>query len=310
MASLKNKYRPKDLVSVLGNEETKGKLTRLMVNLSVPRAILFEGPTGCGKTTLAWITAGSVAAYDEIRYYNTSNTRGIDTIREIDSNVQYAPTVGENKAYILDECHKITNEGQNALLTLLDEPPSHAYFILCTTQPHRLLKEIRTGRCMRFKVETLELSLMMRLLRSVLIKEKKPHFPKEYMKHIAIRSDGIPRDALTILESVINIKDPEDIGKAIDSVTLESNIVIELCQLLLETRTNRWPEIAKTIRQIENRDAEDARWAVLGYFNKVVLGGKQPDLRVLDMMAWFEQPFTLSGQAGLTQSCGRAFLTK
>jgi DNA polymerase III gamma/tau subunit len=295
---------------MLGNVETKGKLQTLLDNNSLPQAILFEGPTGCGKTTLAWIVSRMVCNYEEIQYYNTSNTRGIDTIREINANVQYAPIIGKTKAYILDECHKITNEGQNALLTLLDEPPSHVHFFLCTTQPLRLLKEIRTGRCMRFKVETLELTLMMRLLRSVIFKEKKLSFPKEYMKMIAIRADGIPRDALTILESVINIKDPEEIGKAIDSVTLESNVVIELCQLLLETRTNRWPEIAKAIRQIESREAEDARWAILSYFNKVVLGGKKPDPRALDIMAWFEQPFTLSGQAGLTQSCGRAFLTK
>jgi len=310
MASLKNKYRPMSLTTLLGNTETKGKLQALIDNDSLPHAIMFEGPTGCGKTTLAWIVSRMICNYEEIQYYNTSNTRGIDTIREINSNVQYAPILGKNKSYILDECHKITNEGQNALLTLLDEPPSHVHFFLCTTQPHRLLKEIRTGRCMRFKVETLELSLMTRLLRSVIIKEKKVNFPTESMKHIAIRADGIPRNALTLLESVINIADKEEITKAIDDVTLESNVVIELCQLLLETRTNRWPEIAKTIRQIENRDAEDARWAVLGYMNKVALGGKQPDLRVLDIMAWFEQPFTLSGQAGLTQSCGRAFLTK
>jgi DNA polymerase III gamma/tau subunit len=223
--------------------------------------------------------------------------------------VQYAPLAGDNKAVILDECHKITNEGQNALLALLDEPPKHVYLYLCTTQPHRLLKEIRTGRCMRFVVETLEYTQIIRLLRSTLLKEK-VKFPKVAMTRIAQRAEGIPRNALTMLESVITMTDENEILKAIDAVTLEDDSIIELCRLLLESRTNRWPEIAKAIKQIDNRDAEDARWAILSYFNKVALNGKNPDVRVLDIMAWFEQPFTLSGQAGLTQSCGRAFLTK
>lgn len=306
---LKNKHRPQTLDQVLGNTATKSKLMTLQMENRLPKTVLFEGPTGCGKTTLAWIVSRMVCHPEEIQYYNTSNTRGIDTIREIDSNVQYAPIAGNNKAIILDECHKITNDGQNALLSLLDEPPKHVYFYLCTTQPNRLLKEIRKGRLMRLTVEPLEYSLIVRLLRSTLHKEG-IKFPKIAVSRIAQRAEGIPRNALTMLDSVIAMKDEPEILKAIDAVTLEDDAVIELCRLLLETRTNRWPEIASAIRQIDNRDAEEARWAILGYFNKIALNGKNPDVRVLDIMAWFEQPFTLSGQAGLTQSCGRAFLTK
>jgi len=306
---LKNKHRPKTLDELLGNTVTKNKIKSLEADGRLPNSVLLEGPTGCGKTTLAWIMSRMVCHPDEIQYYNASNTRGIDTIREIDSNAQYAPLAGDNKAYILDECHKITDDGKNALLALLDEPPKHVYLYLCTTQPHRLLKEIRKGRCMRFVVEPLDYSLIMRLLRSTLRKED-GKLSKPILSRIAQRAEGIPRNALTMLESVIGMTDAKEMVDAIDLVTLEDDSVIDLCRLLLETRTNRWPEIAKAIRQIENRDAEEARWAILGYFNRVALNGKNPDVRVLDIMAWFEQPFTLSGQAGLTQSCGRAFLTK
>ncbi len=204
---LKNKYRPRTMDAVLGNEDTKNKLKSLLTANSLPHSILFEGETGCGKTTLAWIVAKETGtAHEEIQYYNASNTRGIDTIRGIDNNCRYGPLVGEYKSYIIDECHKITNEGQNALLALLDEPPPHVYFFLCTTQPHKLLREITKGRTMRLKVETLSYPLIINLVRLVIRREGKTEtFPRSAIQSIASRSEGIPRNALTLLQAVINM---------------------------------------------------------------------------------------------------------
>ena len=168
--SLALKYRPDDLNLVKGNREIVNTLKGMLSDLTnCPHAFLLHGPTGCGKTTIARIIAKGIGAEGEDqREIDSADFRGIDTIRDLRRKSQYMATSSGNRIWIIDECHKLTNDAQNALLKILEEPPQHVYFALCTTEPQKLLETIK-GRCIQLQVKPLNESQMKGLFRKVLL---------------------------------------------------------------------------------------------------------------------------------------------
>jgi DNA polymerase-3 subunit gamma/tau len=266
-----------------------------------PRTFLFYGPSGCGKTTIARIMKNHLQCSDEdFHEYNASNTRGIDTIREIKSASDYKPWLGKVKIYLLDEVHKLTNDAQNAVLKLLEDTPEHVRFILCTTDPEKLLKTIRT-RCTTFQVSALPSRSIITLLRSVCRAEKVPidgNFPK-VLEEIARVSDGLPRKALVLLDQVIDLND-EDALKAIEKVTLNESTTIELCRLLIENIPNKWNQVAVILKGLEE-EPESIRYAILGYLATVLLN--KGDIKIAQLISIFSESYMYSGKAGLIASC-------
>ena len=147
-------YRPADFDEILGNEETIKSIKSILArDEDRPHAWMFVGPSGCGKTTLARIVSAALgcppkinkAANLDFQEINTSDMRGIDTAREILKTMNFAPvnTASKCRVYILDECHQATKDFQNSLLKALEDTPDHVYFLLCTTDPSKLLKTIK-----------------------------------------------------------------------------------------------------------------------------------------------------------------------
>ena len=110
--------------------------------------------------------------------------RGIDTIRDIIKQAQFRPIEGSCRVWLIDECHKLTNDAMNSLLKILEDTPTHVYFILCTTDPHKLLKTIQ-GRCSQFAVKPLDDRQMFRLLKTI-VKEEGEDLPQEVYDQIKI----------------------------------------------------------------------------------------------------------------------------
>jgi DNA polymerase-3 subunit gamma/tau len=153
---LYRKYRPQTLQDYFGNKQLKTTVKKMLANNTLPHAILLSGNSGSGKTTLARIIAKELNCSGiDLTEFNIADTNGVDSIRDLIENANYRPMISQNRVYILDECHQMTTQAQNALLKVLEEPKPWVYFILCTTDPQKLLNTIKS-RTTQFAVKPLE----------------------------------------------------------------------------------------------------------------------------------------------------------
>lgn len=296
--NLYHKYRPKSLDQVRGNEEIISTLSGMLNNSKrVTQAYLLHGATGCGKTTIGRIIKSELEVTDNDFYeINSSDFRGIDTIRDIIKKSQYKPIESKYRIYLLDEVHQLTKDAQNGLLKILEDTPKHLIFILCTTDPMKLLKAIK-NRCQQFQVKPLEYDEMKRLLRRVAKKEGEK-LDSEVMDQIIEDSNGYPRDGLQILEQVLNT-DSEDrlkVAKQTAALTSES---IELCRTLLSS--NSWTKIRNILEGLKSQEAEGIRRHVLGYAQSVLL--KKDEVKAGLIMEEFIEPFYHTGFPQLVLAC-------
>jgi DNA polymerase III subunit gamma/tau len=290
MPSLNIAYRPIDLESVIGNKDNITSLQLMLARESelIPHSFLLSGEAGCGKTTIGRIVARMLGAYDpdrasnpDFREYNSSNTRGIDTIREIEADAKYAPLSSPCIVYLMDEVHQATKDAQNALLKILEEPPRHVYFILCTTDPEKLLPTVRS-RCVKFEVRTLLYDEVMLLLNQVIASEiEEGQFPKEVLVKIATECRGVPREALTLLEKVIDIDNPQEAMNIIEQTVVGEVTIRDICQVLMSSYSpdDKWVRMKDLLKNVKDSrgeyDFEKMRIAIISYLDKVAMNSEK-----------------------------------
>ncbi|MDR1014490.1 MAG: DNA polymerase III subunit gamma/tau, partial [Coriobacteriales bacterium] len=221
--SLYRKYRPETFTDVMGQEHIETTLKNAVQTGSVSHAYLFCGPRGTGKTTTARLLAkallcekaptdhpdGSCAQCREIAdglhpdvyELDAASRTGVENVREeIIGRVQFAPTRGTYKIYIIDEVHMLSTAAFNALLKTLEEPPPHVLFVLCTTDPHKVPQTIQS-RCQRFDFHRLsEQQIVERL--AYIGEQEGYQVQPEALALIAQRSQGGMRDAISSLEQI------------------------------------------------------------------------------------------------------------
>ncbi len=200
--ALYRKYRPADFDEVRGQEQVVTALQGAIAKKHIPHALLFSGPRGTGKTSVARIFARAIGTKEIDTYeIDAASNRGIDDVRMLREAVMTLPYESERKVYIIDEVHMLTKEAFNALLKTLEEPPAHVIFILATTEAEKLLETI-TSRCQvyRFRAPTRDI-----LRETILDVAKKENFTLSLdgADLIAISADGSFRDALGITQKVI-----------------------------------------------------------------------------------------------------------
>jgi len=259
-----------------------------MVNQSDrPHAFLFSGASGSGKTTMARILAANLGATGhDVTEINAADSRGIDTIREIQNDAPFAPMRGGARVWIFDEAHRLSKDAQNAFLKLLEEPPQHSYFIICTTEPKGLLTTV-VNRCVALQVTPLGEHEMMRLLRHV-TKQEGDSLSKSVYREIAQASGGVPRKALGLLEKVLAM-DPSTREQAIVGADEEPAEVIDLCRAIAKHQP--WKAVAACVSQLQDHDTEAVRRAVLAYFAKALVGQPKGDDRAAAVLEAFSEPF-------------------
>ncbi len=215
---------PKSFEEVIGQGHAVTTIQNAIASNRVAHAYLFSGPRGVGKTTLARIMAKALNCVEgptpepcqkcaqclditrgsslDVYEIDGASNRGIDEIRELKDNVQYLPSSGRYKIYIIDEVHMLTKEAFNALLKTLEEPPEHALFIFATTEAHRVPVTI-LSRCQRFDFRRVSSADLFEHLKKIAERESIPAEPKALMA-IAREADGGVRDALSLMDQTLS----------------------------------------------------------------------------------------------------------
>ena len=253
---LARKWRPRLFREMVGQEHVLQALINALDNGRLHHAYLFAGTRGVGKTTIARILAkclncesgvssepcGQCAACTEIadgRFVDlievdaASRTKVEDT-RELLENVQYAPTRGRYKVYLIDEVHMLSNSSFNALLKTLEEPPPHVKFLLATTDPQKLPVTV-LSRCLQFNLKNMSPERVVEHLRFVLGQEMVP-FEEGALWHLGRAADGSMRDAMSLTDQAIAFGG----GKVSESEvramlgSIDSGLVWKLLQALTE----------------------------------------------------------------------------
>lgn len=296
--SLYLKYRPKDLSQIKGNKSLVDSLNNMLSNKETcPHTFLLHGPTGCGKTTIARIIANELGCHErDFIEINTADLRGIDTSREIINRSQFAPIQGSIMVWLIDECHKLTNDAQNALLKLLEDTPKHIYIILCTTDPQKLLSTIK-GRCIQFQVSPLNDIEMFQLLRRI-VRDEKEELNKQIFDQIIETSQGLPRNAIQILEQVLNASEEERLATAKKNIDNQAEI-IELCRALL--KNSNWNQVKEILARLKGQEAESIRRVVLGYCQAILLKSENDKAAMIIEEFW--EPTYDIGFPGIVYAC-------
>ena len=300
--ALYTEHRPADFDAVLGNKATVASLKAIALRPmnKMPHVLLFHGPKGCGKTTLARIFASHIKCTDHnFHEMNSSQFRGIDTVRDITKNMQLMPMDGgKARVWLLDEVHMYTREAMNGLLKAFEDTPAHVFFLLCTTDPDKLIGPLK-DRCTPFAVELLTEKRLVILMQTVLGKEKKK-VPRTVLDQIAVDALGSARSALVILDMIIDLPE-EQMLKAAKQTAAKQNAVIELCRLLF--RKPKWDDVAAMVKGLEQEDPEGMRRMIMGYCSSVMLGGGPMAPKAWVVMDAFGEPFYDCPKARLVKAC-------
>ncbi len=216
------KYRPQTFEEVAGQSVIVRTLKNAIANDKLAHAYLFAGPRGTGKTSMARLLAKALnceegkghqcghcsnclsisdGSHPDVIEIDAASNNGVDQVRDLIEKVTYAPLKGEYKVYIIDEVHMMTDAAFNALLKTIEEPPERVIFILCTTEPYKVLPTI-LSRCQRFDFGKIPEDDMEKKLIEILQKENATYEPKA-LRLVMKLADGGMRDALSILDQVL-----------------------------------------------------------------------------------------------------------
>lgn len=290
--ALYREYRPQNFSDVLGQDRVVNVLKNQVKSGQISHAYLFAGERGCGKTTCAKIFAKAINCLNpidsspcgkcencksieeestmDVVEMDAASNRRIDDIRNLKETVVYPPNNLKYKVYIIDEAHMITREAFNALLKIMEEPPSHLVFILATTEIEKIPKTI-LSRVQKFEFNKIGREYIIKQI-DIILSDRNITIEQEAKELIVKKAKGAMRDALSILDQVLSIdknnftlKDVENILGLVDFESLDkliANIISynqkDSLDLLFDLRNN-------------NKDDKDILDGLVGYFRDIMV---------------------------------------
>ncbi|MEK9134812.1 MAG: DNA polymerase III subunit gamma/tau [Patescibacteria group bacterium] len=294
---LYRKYRPQTFAEVIGQEHVVKTLTNALSANLISHAYLFDGPRGSGKTTIARLLAKALNCQNrkegeaepcnkcpscleinqgnamDIIEIDAASNRGIDEIKELKEGIKFVPTKSKYKVFIFDESHQLTKEASNALLKTLEEPPSHAIFILATTEIHKMIPTI-ISRCQRFDFRKLTVPEIIESLEIVSGKEK-IKIEKAALELIALNSAGAIRDALSLLDQTITFAG--DLGRELKAQDIkeilglvETELIAQFCDFLAQKKPKEAIDFLNEAGD-KGLDFQEFAKALINYLRQVML---------------------------------------
>lgn len=267
--ALYRKYRPTNFDEVVGQSKIINVIKNEILNNRISHAYLFSGPRGTGKTTTAKIIAklvncsnlenGEACGKCEncINFKNSSDiveidaasNNGVDEIRELRDKVNLVPTSSKYKVYIIDEVHMLTTQAFNALLKTLEEPPSHAIFILATTEPHKIPLTV-ASRCQKFQFSKISNDEIVKRLKTI-INSENIELEEEILYEISRLSDGGLRDAINMLDQLIAYKEKNI--TLMDVYNINGSVsYVDLFNFIMNMTENKVVDIINFIESVDN----------------------------------------------------------
>lgn len=268
--ALYRKYRPSEIYSVVGQEETKRIISNAVINNMVSHAYIFYGPRGTGKTTMAKILAKmvncenlvngvpcgecnsckNIFTSNDVVEIDAASNNGVDEIRDLREKVNLVPSICKYKVYIIDEVHMLSTQAFNALLKTLEEPPSHVIFILATTEVHKIPLTI-ASRCQKFQFTKISDNLIVDRLKEI-AKLEKISVKDDALMEIAKISNGGMRDSINLLDQLRTYTDnditSDDVFKVCGTISYK-----EMADLFINIKNNDIKNVVEFIDDIEKR---------------------------------------------------------
>lgn len=276
--ALYRKYRSKNFEELVGQEAIKRTLTNSLLSGKISHAYLFSGPRGTGKTSVARLFAKALnceegighicnhcsnclaindGSHPDIIEIDAASNSGVEEVRTLIEQVKYGPIKGTKKVYIIDEVHMMTNSAFNALLKTLEEPPEYCVFILCTTEPYKLLPTI-LSRCQRYEFKKISDDDLRKLLVRVLLEEHVT-CSEGALKLIIELSNGGARDCLSLLDQIISY-----CGSSIDEASIIKMFGLttaqEKLELMKSIKEQNTLEVLTTYETLLNRHVDLSRF--------------------------------------------------
>lgn len=241
METLSIKYRPQSFVEIVGQEAIVSILSRQIATKTFKNCYLFCGPSGCGKTTMARIMSKEINNHEgEPIEIDAASNNSVDNIRALINDAQQTSLDAEFKTYIIDECHQLTSAAWNAALKLIEEPPSNSIFIFCTTNPDKIPETIMS-RVLRFDFKKISTRDITDRLEFILNEEIKSNYERSALERIAILSNGLMREAVSLLDKCLSYS---------DSITLDN--VEKVLGLV------KYDYLFDLLNSIKNKDSSEA----------------------------------------------------